>query len=76
MSETQAFVSVYNDQGLIDTFDVPNKGTGNFWYVFSLDAAGNIHPQNCIIELSPFDGTLPNCNLKPARQVPRMPEKP
>jgi hypothetical protein len=79
MSGTQASVSVYNvynDQGLIDTFDVPNIGTGNFWYVFSLDAAGNIHPQNCIIELSPFDGTLPDCSLKPTGRAPRMPEKP
>lgn len=76
MSQTQALVSIYNDQGLIDTFDVPSTGTGNFWYVFSLDAVGNIHPQNCIIELSPFDGTLPDCSLKPNREAHRMPKKP
>ncbi len=76
MRDTQAFISVYNEQGLIDTFAVPNQGDGNFWYAFSMDDAGSLHVQNCIIELSPSAGTLPDCNLQPGLNLPKMPRKP
>ena len=76
MRATQAFAGIYDEQGLISTFSVPPIGAGNFWYVFSMDASGAIHPQNCIIELSPSEGTLPDCNLQPAQNVHKMPQKP
>jgi hypothetical protein len=76
MRETQASVGVYSEQGLINTFNVPSTGVGNFWYVFSIDDSGNIHPQNCIIELSPFDGILPDCNLQPVQKMQNLPRKP
>jgi hypothetical protein len=76
VSETGASVGVYNEQGLMDTYYVPNQGDGNFWYVFSMDDTGIIHPQNCIIELSPSEGTLPDCSLQPALRVQKMPKKP
>jgi hypothetical protein len=76
MRATQAFVGVYDEQGLITTFAVPPTGAGNFWYVFSMDASGAIHPQNCIIELSPSEGTLPDCNLQPAQKMQKIPRKP
>lgn len=76
MSQTQATVGVYNEQGLMDTFFVPNKGDGNFWYVFSMDDSGSLHVKNCIIELSPAAGTLPDCNLQPARNMQNLPRKP
>ena len=76
MSETQASVGVYNEQGLMANYTVPNKGDGNFWYVFSMDDTGTIHPQNCIIELSPSEGTLPDCSLQPAQRFQKMPKKP
>jgi hypothetical protein len=76
MSATQAFVGVYDEQGLISTFSVPPTGTGNFWYVFSMDDSGVIHPQNCIIELSPSEGTLPDCNQQPSGKMQKLPLKP
>jgi hypothetical protein len=76
MSETEASVGIYNEQGLIDTYTVPNNGDGNFWYVFSMDDTGVIHPQNCIIELSPSEGTIPDCSMQPAQRIQKMPEKP
>jgi hypothetical protein len=76
MSETQASVGVYTEQGLINTFTVPNSGDGNFWYVFSMDDSGTIHPQNCIIELSPSEGTLPDCSLQPVQKIQKLPKKP
>jgi hypothetical protein len=76
MSVTEASVGVYNEQGLMDTFSVPDKGDGNFWYVFSMDDTGVIHAQNCIIQLSPSAGTLPDCGLQPARRIQKMPKKP
>jgi hypothetical protein len=74
--ETQAAIGVYNEQGLMATFTIPSKGDGNFWYVFSMDDSGVIHPQNCIIELSPSEGTLPDCNVQPAQKMQKMPRKP
>jgi hypothetical protein len=74
--ETQAAIGVYNEQGLMETFVIPSKGEGNFWYVFSMDDTGAIHPQNCIIELSPSEGTLPDCNLQSTQKMQKMPRKP
>jgi hypothetical protein len=74
--QTQASIGVYTEQGLIDTFSVPNTGIGNFWYVFSMDDTGVIHPQNCIIELSPAEGSLPDCSLQPVQRIQKMPKKP
>jgi hypothetical protein len=76
VSQTQASVGVYTDQGLVDTFTVPDAGDGNFWYVFSMDDSGAIHPQNCIIELSPSVETLPDCNLQPTHMNLKLPKKP
>jgi CarboxypepD_reg-like domain len=76
MSETEASVGIYNEQGLMGSYTVPSKGDGNFWYVFSMDESGTIHPQNCIIELSPSEGTLPDCSLQPTQKFQKMPKKP
>jgi Carboxypeptidase regulatory-like domain len=76
ISETEASIGVYSEQGLMETFSVPSKGDGNFWYVFSMDDSGVIHPQNCIIELSPSEATLPDCNLQPTGKMQKMPLKP
>lgn len=76
INATEASVGVYDEQGLINTFTVPPSGTGNFWYVFSMDASGVIHPQNCIIELSPSVGLLPDCNLQSTKKIQKMPQKP
>lgn len=63
MSKTKARVEVYNQNGLIKQFSVPTQGVGDFWYVFSMDSAGNITPaqgsQGCIIWY-PGDA-LPSC---------------
>lgn len=75
ISRTQASVSVYTEQGLKDTFTIPNTGIGNFWYVFSMDASGTIARQNCILQLSPDINTLPDCNLGPLQKIPKMPTK-
>jgi len=63
MVKTGAKVEIYNQQGLVMEFSVPLQGTGDFWYVFSMDSNGVITPaqgrQGCII-MFPGD-TIPSC---------------
>jgi hypothetical protein len=52
ITQTSARVQVYNQAGIMETFEVPPTGSGDFWYVYSMDDTGKITPVNCITTLS------------------------
>jgi hypothetical protein len=60
ISRSSATVQVYDHNGLLKEFHVPEAGDGELWYVFSMDAGGNISETNCITAL-PEVGSIPQC---------------
>jgi hypothetical protein len=51
ISETGAHVELYDQNGSLMSFDVPQTGTGNFWYVFNYTRSSGdwvVTPVNCI----------------------------
>lgn len=52
ITQTGARVQVYNQAGIMETFEVPPTGNGDFWYVYKMDDTGTITPVNCITTLS------------------------
>jgi hypothetical protein len=64
ISQTKALVRLYDKTGLVKSYQVsPAGGDKVFWYVFSLDEAGEVTDQNCIIDyISDYDiTTWPTC---------------
>lgn len=63
ISRTAAQVEIFDENGLVQAFQVPSSGDGDFWYVFSMVPAGEdkvlITPTNCITNYG--SGTLPSC---------------
>jgi len=53
MYQTNAVVSIYRKDGTTQQYKVENAtpGTGNFWYLFSMDHFGAITLTNCITNL-------------------------
>jgi hypothetical protein len=60
LSQLAPKVYVYDLDGLLQEFQLTSPGSGEFWYVFSMDAAGVITEKNCLISL-PAEGELPQC---------------
>lgn len=56
LTTSQAVVKVYDQTGLIRTYTVPTTGTGLYWYVFDISAAGGIITRDIIQSGKP---TLP-----------------
>lgn len=56
LTTSQAVVKVYNQAGLVKTYTVPTTGTGHYWYVFDINAAGYIIDRDTIQSSKP---TLP-----------------
>lgn len=63
ITQTGARVQVYNKAGIMQTFDVPPTGNGDFWYVYKMDDTGKITPVNCVTTLSSenLDDLLAQC---------------
>ncbi len=62
--KTGAKVDLYEEQGLVLSFTVPEQGEGNFWFVFSMSSNGEIAeitPMNCITQ---YTGDVPQCNVE------------
>jgi Carboxypeptidase regulatory-like domain len=60
ISHSSATVQIYDHNGLLKEFHVPEAGDGELWYVFSMDGEGNISETNCITAL-PEGGSIPQC---------------
>jgi len=52
ITQTGAKVQVYDKSGIMQTFEVPPTGNGDFWYVYKMDDTGKITPINCVTTLS------------------------
>jgi PKD repeat protein/uncharacterized protein YfaP (DUF2135 family) len=54
ITTSQAVVQIYNDNGLLQTLQVPTSGTGLYWYVCDINGAnGQISIRNVIQENEP-----------------------
>lgn len=53
LNTSSAVVSVYNQNGLVKTYNVPSSGSGIYWYVFDINANGQIVDRNVIQENAP-----------------------
>ncbi|PNR96823.1 carboxypeptidase regulatory-like domain-containing protein [Petrotoga sp. 9PWA.NaAc.5.4] len=53
LNTSSAVVSIYNQNGLVKTYNVPSSGTGLYWYVFDITANGQIVDRNVIQENAP-----------------------
>jgi PKD repeat protein/uncharacterized protein YfaP (DUF2135 family) len=54
ITTSQAVVQIYNDNGLLQTLQVPTSGTGLYWYVCDINGAnGQISIRNVIQETEP-----------------------
>jgi hypothetical protein len=58
ITKSAAKVQIYDENGLVQAFQAPTSGQGDFWYVFSMDQSGSITPQNCILY---YSGGVPKC---------------
>ena len=57
ITASQAVVQIYNQNGLMQTIQVPTSGTGRYWYVCDVNGAtGQLTIHNNIQELSPGIG--------------------
>jgi len=64
ISQTKALLRLYDATGLVKSYQIsPTGGDKVFWYVFSLDSAGEVTDQNCIIDyIADYDiTTWPVC---------------
>jgi len=58
ITESQAILQIYNQQGLLKTVYPPETGAGNFWYVCDIDGStGQITIKNTIQTTAPGDRT-------------------
>jgi hypothetical protein len=48
ITSSMAQIQVYNQDGLMQTYQVPGSGDGNLWYAFEFDSSGTFTPTNCI----------------------------
>lgn len=53
ITTSNAVVQVYNENGLMQTFNVPTAGEGLYWDVFKLSGSGVITPVNQIVTAEP-----------------------
>ncbi|MCU0610193.1 MAG: SUMF1/EgtB/PvdO family nonheme iron enzyme [Candidatus Eisenbacteria bacterium] len=53
ITQSNARVVVYSGTGVIASWDVPQSGTGLWWYVFDLSQNGTITPRNYLTESAP-----------------------
>lgn len=53
LKTSSAVVHVYNQNGLVKTYNVPSSGSGLYWYVFDINASGQIIDKNVIQETEP-----------------------
>ena len=70
ITSSQAKVRVYLESGEYYEFDVPTTGTGDFWYVFSLESDGttaSLEEHNCI---TGFNGEVPDCSKASTQSIP------
>jgi hypothetical protein len=67
ITETGAHVDLYDQNGLLMSFEVPQTGTGNFWYVFNYTRSSetgnwNVETVNCIALYDPnIENILAQC---------------
>lgn len=56
LTESEAVVKIYDEEGLIRTFTVPTYGSGLWWHVFELNGStGTITSLNYLSNYPPFD---------------------
>jgi hypothetical protein len=48
ITSSRAQIQVYNQDGLMQTYQVPSSGDGNLWYAFKFDSSGTFTTTNCI----------------------------
>jgi hypothetical protein len=53
ITQSLAKIQVYNQDGLMQSLNVPTRGTGDLWYAFMMDSSGTITPTNCITTMPP-----------------------
>lgn len=53
ITQSLAKIQVYNQDGLMQSLNVPTSGTGDLWYAFMMDSSGIITPTNCITTMPP-----------------------
>lgn len=61
ITQSNARVRLFQEEGMTHEFIVPTNGEGDFWYIFSLSSDGAtaaIHVKNCI---TTYDGNIPVC---------------
>lgn len=63
---SRAHIDLYKGSSLLRSFDVPNTGTGLWWYVFDLTPTGTIIERNTIIDYNPGGGQRSPQPSKPA----------
>ena len=53
LTESNAEVNIYDDNGLLQSFDVPTSGEGRWWYVCDISESGNVIPRDFLTSDSP-----------------------
>ncbi|NTW24685.1 MAG: PKD domain-containing protein, partial [Lentimicrobium sp.] len=74
ITTSQAVLQIYNDNGLLQTLQVPTSGTGLYWYVCDVNGAnGQLTIRNVIQEAAPgtFRDPMP---VKPINKGPLNPK--
>ena len=69
LTESDAVIHIYNENGLINSLHIPTNGDGNYWYVCDMNGATNsINIVNTIQESAPAStsGKLLLANPKPS----------
>lgn len=70
ITQSNARVRIFQEEGMTHEFVVPTTGEGDFWYIFSLNSDGvtaTIIEKNCIIT---YDGNVPACPGEQPLSVP------
>jgi hypothetical protein len=62
IKESDAEIRVYNGNQLIETYDIPTSGSGEWWYVFDIDNSGYITDQDYLTDMKNMN--LKNKNVK------------
>ncbi len=70
IKQSQAQVKVYSGSVLLKSYAVPSTGTGFYWYVFDISAAGAITDKNYITDVTPTgNNNKPEFDKKNKKQV-------